>query len=445
MNEDIMQELLSHIIGELRAMLLEEHHNQAQLSDDNFLYLGYLSYKEFISGNNEVSSLVEEHVKQYPESLLHWIWWNSKDGQIDLKDRVDTARECAEGFDFIDELSPHEDFDLAYSVAQVMYKKLVNQAETEYLKTLQIELNKSNAEKVELKSTFDNLVGLTFSYRSSKKFFDFLRFNVKLKNYSPFNVALIYTQNQNAEYVATKKDWEKLHNRIVAYEAKPMIILAPFHPILMVFDIRDTSGEPLPERCFSTFWAEGYLPTKELSSLEMFLRKFKVKVDYKHLDITQAGYIQNVVNLNADDEPHNSDFFSLIINASHTDIVKFATLVHEIGHLLCGHLGSLDGVKDRRILTLTEREFEAESISYIVCSRLGIRTNSDEYLSGYVQNENFIPKNVSVDLILKISSKIEQVVKADSSGSNSNKSENYKVKIDMDKNGLGQLSLFMQS
>ena len=61
-------------------------------------------------------------------------------------------------------------------------------------------------------------------------------------------------------------------------------------------------------------------------------------------------------------------------------------------------------------MNISIREFEAESVSYIVCARLGIDNPSEEYLSGYVKNYDEIP-NISLYCILKAGFLIEKMGK----------------------------------
>ena len=81
---------------------------------------------------------------------------------------------------------------------------------------------------------------------------------------------------------------------------------------------------------------------------------------------------------------------------------RYGTLVHELAHLYCGHLGTPNGRwwPDRQNLSLAVREFEAESVNYLVCTRLGIDTASDEYLAGYVRRCPATPP-ISLDRIMK--------------------------------------------
>lgn len=53
-------------------------------------------------------------------------------------------------------------------------------------------------------------------------------------------------------------------------------------------------------------------------------------------------------------------------------------------------------------------EFEAESICYLVCSRLGIDNPSDEYLAGYTERNAETPA-ISLDCVMKTAGLIEQM------------------------------------
>lgn len=258
----------------------------------------------------------------------------------------------------------------------------------------------------EHKSTFDELIDLTKNYRNSANYFEFIKFVSRIKNYSAYNTALIYAQNPKVTYVASKTDWAKRHNRTVKPEARPLIILAPFHPVLFVFDVNDTEGEPLPERVFSPFWAEGEVPEKGLFHLKRLCKKLDIKVVDNVDTNTSAGSIRaNYAN-------GKFESYTIQLNQNHTNQVKFATFVHEIAHLLCGHLGKHKEEEkwhSRTGLSIQQQEFEAESISYIVCKRFGVRSNSEEYLSGYTQSTDEIPP-ISIDTVLHVSAMLENAI-----------------------------------
>jgi len=80
-------------------------------------------------------------------------------------------------------------------------------------------------------------------------------------------------------------------------------------------------------------------------------------------------------------------WFEIQLNRNLSTESRYGTLIHELAHLYCGHLGTPNGRRwpDRQNLSQVVREFEAESVGYLVCVRLGVDTASDEYLAGYVR------------------------------------------------------------
>ena len=67
-----------------------------------------------------------------------------------------------------------------------------------------------------------------------------------------------------------------------------------------------------------------------------------------------------------------------MLNSRHSPESRYATLVHELAHLYLGHLGtpSHHWWPDRARLVPEVKEFEAESVSYLVCGRAGIDTGN---------------------------------------------------------------------
>lgn len=63
---------------------------------------------------------------------------------------------------------------------------------------------------------------------------------------------------------------------------------------------------------------------------------------------------------------------------------------------------------DRRGLDIQAREFEAESISWLVCNRLGIDSPSARYLDGYLDANREVPI-IALDLVLKGTGRIERM------------------------------------
>jgi len=102
--------------------------------------------------------------------------------------------------------------------------------------------------------------------------------------------------------------------------------------------------------------------------------------------------------------------YELLLNSKHSSVAKYATITHELGHLYCGHLGTpnKNWWPNRHTLVANLCEFEAESVCYLVCKRLGIDNTSDEYLSGYVQKHEETPA-ISLEAVMKAAGLVEKM------------------------------------
>ncbi len=101
--------------------------------------------------------------------------------------------------------------------------------------------------------------------------------------------------------------------------------------------------------------------------------------------------------------------YELLVNSNgQRSEAQYATIAHELAHLYCGHLGGPD-IKlwpNRQNLAHITKEFEAESVSFLVCQRFGIQTTSPEYLSNFVRNHTEIPQ-MSMESVMKAAGLIE--------------------------------------
>ena len=122
-----------------------------------------------------------------------------------------------------------------------------------------------------------------------------------------------------------------------------------------------------------------------------------------YLDVTAVTKPQAVIR-------RVKRWYELLLNSNLSREARYATLVHELGHLYCGHLGTPEPKwwPDRRGLPLKVREFEAELVCYLVCTRLGIENPSAEYLAAYVRDYETTPP-ISLDAVMKSSWLIEQM------------------------------------
>lgn len=102
--------------------------------------------------------------------------------------------------------------------------------------------------------------------------------------------------------------------------------------------------------------------------------------------------------------------YDLIVNTNLSREAQYATIVHELAHLYCGHLGTPNNQwwPDRRGLEHQAEEFEAESVAYMVCTRLGIDNPSEQYLAGYLRQKEQVP-SIRLECVMKAAGLIESM------------------------------------
>jgi len=270
----------------------------------------------------------------------------------------------------------------------------------------------------------DDLFNNARQYKSSGEFRALIDFIARFRFYSPFNAMLIHTQMTGAHYVAPAYRWKRDYKRRVKVGARPIAILQPKGPIMFVFDVADTeplpNAPPLPPEIECPFEVHHGRVGSELVHTNENAKRDGVNVIETKEGAQSAGsirsadpgsYLEALIRLKP--EPKYAQVprrYDLIINSSLSPEARYATLVHELAHLYCGHLGSpFPGWwPDRRGLELSVREFEAESVCYLVCSRLGISTPSDQYLATYLENNAQIPA-ISFDRVMKSAGLIEDM------------------------------------
>lgn len=276
-----------------------------------------------------------------------------------------------------------------------------------------------------VRGTLDELFLLARHYRESDKFLHLMKFVASFHRYSAFNAMMVHIQMPGARYVLPAKRWITEYERYPIADAQPLIMLQPMSPIMFGFDVSQTEGCPLPEGFDNPFQTHGYMKDGEFEKVKLNACGDGVKISEKPLGSTMGGYVRNA------DSPHHCIGFGLITTPSETIRVNevdvpvvanitlnknlstetnFATLSHELGHLYCGHVGTPNPKwwPDRRDLDRNTREFEAESVSYLVCRRAGIDTPAVEYLHGYLDANDEVPF-ISLDVVFKAAQRIESM------------------------------------
>jgi hypothetical protein len=255
------------------------------------------------------------------------------------------------------------------------------------------------------KNTLDELFARSAAVRSSQKFIEAIQFVSRLREYAPYNNMMVYLQRPNATFWATESHWGKKFNRQVKEDSIPIIMLQPKGPIMLVYDVADTVGPPLPARFREAFRVEGQFNESILALTLENCKREGIGVKGKHFGMLHAGTAIRRARF----APINIHII-VEINDQLGPEARYATLCHELAHIYLGHLGSdSEGSWPARLgLNRRQRELEAEAVAYMVCRRAGLATSSADYLAGYLSRTADLA-GISVDMVTKVTGRIERM------------------------------------
>jgi hypothetical protein len=263
------------------------------------------------------------------------------------------------------------------------------------------------------KFTIDELLRRSWRFRNSKEFTKFFDFIARFHHYSRYNTMLVYIQNRAVTFFGGVSFWKKKFDRTIKEEARPYIILAPNGPVMLVYDIFETVGKETPEEFLEKglgakpFKVKGNLDRKIFEKAIEEARKWGIKLSIKPLSYFNAGYVTTIFK----------GYLEICLKEGMSNEENFAVLIHELSHLFLGHTGHKQihyyGKEKpsellQRILSRTAEELEAETISYLICHKLGLESRSAEYIAGYIKSDNDLIE-FSYETVIKTADKIEKL------------------------------------
>lgn len=233
---------------------------------------------------------------------------------------------------------------------------------------------------------------------SSDNFRKYLSCCSKFHSYSLNNTLLILAQKPDATLVAGYNAWQRNFNRHVDKGERGLIILAPVtskitqlmdkadedgNPILdengdpikeervinqlrftttTVFDISQTSGEPLPSLIHNLTGSSDEI----LAFIDSVKNVCTIPIDYHSpsKDAVLAGGAKGYYSIAED---------RIVLNMELEDMQIAKTLIHEYSHSILHKKTDKDS---------DQREIEAESLAFVLCDHFGIDTS--DYSFGYI-------------------------------------------------------------
>lgn len=274
----------------------------------------------------------------------------------------------------------------------------------------------------QFKENIDELQFFVRKHRQSSEFQKMLDFVGRSRHLAPYNAMLVEMQKPGSTFVFSGKRWKE-YGRRPKPNAQKLITLMNFGPVQCLFDFSDT--EPIPgakakeEAELMEMWdsslkgIQGSIDERDYNTLIQNLPSYGVYLDDSFLaSNTYGGYItphfQDIeIPLSKIEILRTQSRFLISVNRKQTKTEKFITICHELGHLFCNHM-SYD-VRKFRKLSIKEREFEAETVAWLVSKRLGLMNPSEEYLATY-SLDGEIPI-CSTEFILKAVTEIEKMLK----------------------------------
>ncbi len=259
---------------------------------------------------------------------------------------------------------------------------------------------------------------------NSDKYKQYLSTMSRFHKYSVNNQVLIYMQRPDATLVAGFNKWRDNFGRNVMKGEKGIKIIAPtpfkkrieeqkldpdtklpmldadgkviteekeikipmYKPVV-VFDVSQTDGKPLPELA-STL-------TGEVQNYEVFMEALKrsasVPLAFEAMASDMYGYFSR-------------DEQRIAIREGMSEVQTVCAAIHEIAH---SKLHNTENMAEEKLSRATE-EIQAESISLAVCAYYGIETgeNSFGYLASWAADKDLEELRESLETINKTSSSL---------------------------------------
>lgn len=250
--------------------------------------------------------------------------------------------------------------------------------------------------------------------KNSDKFKDYLNFLSSQTTYSINNTLLIWSQG--GSMVRGGKAWKKSGRDIIDWDKK-IFIFAPLikevdvlddylQPMknkdgeiikeskligfreVFVFDVSNTQGDPLPVNPLKDTWelSETVKGKKLWSKFLEAMNKRGIEIEFlKDGNTSLKGSTNGKI---------------IRINENLSDHDKFLTGIHEYSHYV-NHFN-----EDRSSLTKEVKELQAESISYIIAEKYGLKSNGIEYCALYHREHDLLD---SLKVIVKTVKQISEM------------------------------------
>lgn len=142
------------------------------------------------------------------------------------------------------------------------------------------------------RSLLDHLLTESKLYTNSKEYKELLDFSIHMRNFAPFNAMLIHIQKPGILFAASAYDWATRFERKPKQDARPLLILWPFGPVALVYDMNDTEGKELPKSVMHAFITIGPVEKSDIDRYLVLMAKKGIMCSQFDGGEGKAGSIQ---------------------------------------------------------------------------------------------------------------------------------------------------------
>ena len=188
-------------------------------------------------------------------------------------------------------------------------------------------------------------------------------------------------------------------------------------PVLFVYDVADTEGEPFPER-----------PSKQAEAGKAHVKDILEKTTHNcnlhgiavHADPSPSPAEAEVMPLTYDTRKRymslNLDSrmkYLILLDREETPERKYESLARSLGHVFCGHVGidTLAWWPERKGVGGDQAMVEAESVSFLACYRQGLTVEPRKIIAEIKGEDGRLPP-VGLNAVFHSTHYIEQMGKA---------------------------------
>jgi hypothetical protein len=212
-----------------------------------------------------------------------------------------------------------------------------------------------------------------------------------MRNFAPFNAMLLHLQKPGARFAAMASEWSLHFKRKPKQGARPLLILWPFAPVMLVYDADDTEGVPLSDSAVRAFLTKGTARDFDIGVFRVKMQAKRIECKFISSGEGNAGLTKVARSAVKTREPY---YYIMTLDKDDDAALTFFNIVRELARLFLGHLGEDPHMKiqNRSNRAREELEIELKSATYLVCKRSGCEANFNTCAGGLPEKHAIIEK-----------------------------------------------------